>query len=474
LKNNLYKLQTDYDNLKDKMSDVKEINKELNMKIKKLEEINKECDSSENPRQLKGEVDMLRKDLVLSQALINSLKSEIVLLTKENKKSKSSNDKKIKNMSRCNISTYNNNKKNHNYEHFNHLIDFENNKLNNDINSLINENNILNRSLYNKNVLISNMLEENNKLNNLLKSKGINITDNINGDKKISNNIYNRNDDKKINNNADKKISTNNKNEQIKNNISEYENKLVYFNDYISNIKKEIFKLHQDIIQKIDSIKLEKNDNNENNENNIFYSEEFNKEIKKMKDNIENINIDFYSLDYTQDIKCLEIYIIFTKNLIDKLNQLFKKYKNYNFVNTKEINSIIDLFELSRAVIKEESLKKALTDIFNITESINRLYKQKYLNNKDNDDENIKELDKVLITQEKELELIKKSLFDISNYRKTYYVTNYPTENNINYKQNFTDDGYKYFNFDKYRNGNHINKKKSSNSRDKIINRPFI
>ena len=193
-----------------------------------------------------------------------------------------------------------------------------------------------------------------------------------------------------------------------------------------------------------------------------------------MKDNIENINIDFYSLDYTQDIKCLEIYIIFTKNLIDKLNQLFKKYKNYNFVNTKEINSIIDLFELSRAVIKEESLKKALTDIFNITESINRLYKQKYLNNKDNDDENIKELDKVLITQEKELELIKKSLFDISNYRKTYYVTSYPTENNINYKQNFRDDGYKYFNLEKYRNGNNINKKKYSNSRDKIINRPFI
>ena len=71
LKNNLYKLQTDYDNLKDKMSNVKKINKELNIKIKKLEEINKECDSSENPRQLKGEVDMLRKDLVLSQALIN-------------------------------------------------------------------------------------------------------------------------------------------------------------------------------------------------------------------------------------------------------------------------------------------------------------------------------------------------------------------------------------------------------------------
>ena len=458
LKNNLYKLQTEYDNMKEKLNNIKEINKELNIKIKKLENINNKNDNSENSRNLKGEVDMLRKDLVLSQALINSLKSEIIMINKNNKKSKSVNNKPIKKIKRYNLFPYNiNDDEKNNYENLNHFMDMENNKTNNDINSLINENNILNKSLYNKNVLISNMLEENNKLNNLLKTKGINTPENMN-----------LNTEKNINNDFNKEISTNNNIEQIKNNLLQYENKLFYFNDYISNIKKQIYKLHQDIIQKINSIKSEEIDNNEKDN---FCSKEFNEEMKNVKDNINNLNIDFYSLDYSHDIKCLEINMIFTKNLIDRLNQLINNFKNYNIVNTKEINSIIDLFEFSKAVIKDEPLKKTLTDIFNITQSINRLYKQKYLNNKDND--NIEDLDKVLITQEKELELIKKSLFDISNFRKTYYMTSYQTENNINYKSNFRDNGNKYFN-EKYNNRNNTNIKKYSYSREKIINRPFI
>ena len=332
-------------------------------------------------------------------------------------------------------------------------------------------------------MLISNVLEENNKLNNLLKTKGINIPN----DKDLNNG------NNRINN-ISKKIPLNNI-EEIKNNLSQYENKIMYVNDYISNIKKQIFKFHQDLTQITNNVKLEDTNNNDNNN---IPTEILIKEIKNVKNKIKDINIDFYNLDYSNDIKFLDIYMSFIKILIDGLTEILKNNKNYNLIHTKEINSIIDLFELSKAVIKDDNLKKTLTDIFNITQSINRLYKQKYLNNNDNNENTNKEindLDKILISQEKELELIKKSLFDISNLKKTYYFTNnynnnilntsnqinYQTENNINYKPNFRDNNNMIFNLannNNYRtiNNNNLNtvRKKYSNSREKIINRPYI
>ena len=486
LKNNLYKLQTDNDNILDKLNQEREINKILYIKIKNLEKIVEDNDKNNDAKEWKEQADMLRKDLVLSQALVNSLKSEIEILNKNNKKSRSYNNKRLSNSNTYKTLTYNNNDKKDNYEFINNFVDKDNNykTINQNNNSfLINENNFLKKSLYNKNMLISNVLEENNKLNNLLKTKGINIP---NG--KDLNNGNNRI------NNISTKIPLNNI-EEIKNNLSQYENKIIYFNDYISNIKKQIFKLHQDLTQITNNVKLEDTNNNDNNN---ISTEILIKEIKNVKNKIKDINIDFYNLDYSNDIKFLDIYMSFIKILIDGLTEILKNNKNYNLIHTREINSIIDLFELSKAVIKDDNLKKTLTDIFNITQSINRLYKQKYLNNNDNNENTNKEindLDKILISQEKELELIKKSLFDISNLKKTYYFTNnynnnilntsnqinYQTENNINYKPNFRDNNNMIFNLannNNYRtiNNNNLNtvRKKYSNSREKIINRPYI
>ena len=141
-----------------------------------------------------------------------------------------------------------------------------------------------------------------------------------------------------------------------------------------------------------------------------------------------------------------------SKIIYGELNKILLLNKNNNFINNtipikififllgilnvnkKEIDSIIDLFELGKAIIKNNSIKKTLSDILNITLNINKLYKQKYLSNKNNIEEN-NNLDKILISQEKELELIKKSLFEISNLRKTYYILN-NYNNNLNNYQN--------------------------------------
>ena len=441
LKSNIYKLQSENDNIKEKYNKEKIINDELKIKINNLEKSIQDNDDTNNAKKWKDQAEMLRKDLVLSQALVNSLKSEIELLNKKNnnknkniKRCNSYIDKRINNSFDYNILPYNNN--NNNFKNINSQ----------DI-SLLNENNFLKKSLYNKNILISNMLEENNKLNNI-----INLY--------VNNNIKNLKKDN--NNNSNNNIPQNNVNiEEMKNNLSQYENKFVYFNNYISNIKKQIFKLHQDMIELTNNIIKDNTKKENDNNNDILLSENFEKEIKVIKDKLNDINIDFYNLDYSNDIKCIESNIELIKIISDELKKLLLNNANNNFINKKEINSIIDLFELSKALIKDESLKKTLNDIFNITQNINKIYKEKYLNNKNNNniiDEQSNNLNKILITQEKELELIKKSLFDIINKtnkaikRKTYYIiNNYNNKlnsisnqindynENINYNQNFTE-----------------------------------
>ena len=77
LKSNIYKIQNEYDNLLQKYNQIKKINEELKLKIKNLENNIKDNDDAKNAKKWKEQADILRKDLVLSQALVNSLKSEI-------------------------------------------------------------------------------------------------------------------------------------------------------------------------------------------------------------------------------------------------------------------------------------------------------------------------------------------------------------------------------------------------------------
>ena len=527
LKNNLYKLENEYNNIKEKLNKEKNINEELKLKINNLEIINEEKNDGDNSKQWKEQSEIYRKDLVLSQALINSLKSEILILNskknEKNKKSNSFNKKRFNSLDFSNKKSYNNiNRNNYNYNSIDKNINYktiDNNNNNNDY--LFNENNFLKKTLYNKNVLISNLLEENNKLNNILKSYGIDIFDNnfikennINNNKnniisknsKISN-ISSNDANNKMNNNNNI-ISPQNINniEEMRKNLSQYEYKLVFFNDFISNIKKQIYKLHQDMIQF--TKKIETENINIKDKKDSLLSEEFLEEFQTIKEKLNDMNIDFYNLDYSNDIKCINLYMDLSKIIYEELNKIILLNKNNNFINKKEKDSIIDLFELSKALMKNDSLKKTLSDIVNITLNINKLYKQKYLNNKNNIN-NIEEnnnLDKILISQEKELELIKKSLLEISNSRKTYYILNnynnnnlnnftnqinYRTDNNnvnnnFNYIPYFTDNFNNIKNFENdnrlyLRNQNNYHNhncckfiKRYSNSSNKILNRPKL
>jgi hypothetical protein len=122
------------------------------LESKNKENIN-DNNSNENINELKQQAETFRRDLVLSQAIVNSLKSEIEILNRNKSIQKEFNNENNKN-------------------------NYLNNLTNNERNDLINENNILKKSLTEKNLLITNLLEENYKLNETIKSYGININNN--------------------------------------------------------------------------------------------------------------------------------------------------------------------------------------------------------------------------------------------------------------------------------------------------------
>jgi len=499
LKKNLYKLQNNYENTLEELQKEKEKNKNI-LRIKNLDENNEDEDEieNENAKYWKRKAEIFRKNLVLSQALVNSLKSEIIQMNKNKSNNKINNDniKRNSNYSPNNLNFKNNNNKS--------SINFHNSQNNqfDDLNSpLINENKFLKQSLSNKNILLSNVLEENNRLNNVLKSNGINILNNKN---------FNNLNKEQSNNNSSTTINNIQPNKydeiiELKNNLSEYENKLYYFNDYINNIKKQIYSLHQNMSQMIKNLisdnLINKGTNNDNKEkNNLFLSDNFYKGINNINDRIKDINIEFYNLDYSNDIKCFETYKEMTSMINDEMKNILSYYKNLNFINKKENDSIIDLFELCKAVINEKPINKTLTDIFNITQGINKLYREKYLNNKNKDISNEEiDLDKILIGQERELDFIKKSLFNVVNSRKTYSLNrnyNYSRQNNLNnysskvnsqtegnetnYNEKFNENfDLKNINNDNYFRNNYYSKtnnnfyKRLNNSGNNIINREY-
>ena len=266
---------------------------------------------------------------------------------------------------------------------------------------------------------------------------------------------------------------------EMKNAISQYENKFEYFNDYINNIKKEINSLYENINQIVNDTKFE--EGIDNNQDKFILSENFYKEINDIKNQMKNINIDFYNLDYSNDIKCMHNYKKLMKIIIEELNKLILINNNFNLINEKENKSIKDLLNLSKDLIGNNSLKKSLINIFNTNRKINQLYKQKILSEQNN-----KNLDMMIINQEKELEKKKKILLSDSNIRRTYCITrnnNSKSQKKLN-NENFnkmTDD-YNFTNrknskkiFLKNNKSSEINKllttqKKSSKSINKYYN----
>ena len=408
------------------------------LESKNKENIN-DNNSNENINELKQQAETFRRDLVLSQAIVNSLKSEIEILNRNKSIQKEFNNENNKN-------------------------NYLNNLTNNERNDLINENNILKKSLTEKNLLITNLLEENYKLNETIKSYGINI-----------------------NNNAINNIKTN-KNEnnislikEMKNVISQYENKFGFFNDYINKIKKELNLLYKNINQIIKDNNYKKGINNKQNK--FILSDNFYQKINDIKKQMKDINIDLYNLDYSNEIKGINIY----KKLIGIFNEELKKliliHENFNLIKEKENKSIEDLLSLAKNLISDNMYKKYLTDIFHKNRKINQLYKQKILHEQDNNN-----IDQIILNQEKEIEKKRKYILNNSNIRKTYYVTSNSKKkskskiNNENMVKNIHDYNYKNNKKNYYRNNKSLEEykfsntyKKSSYSRDKInIMRPNL
>ena len=442
--------KTKYINLYRKYTELVKDNKNYNIYIMKLKNViekqkseneylinlleSEKNKNNENINEWKEQAEIFRRDLVLSQAIVNSLKSEIEILNRNKtiKREISNGDNKT---------------------------NYFNNMNKNERNDLINENNILKKSLNDKNMLISNLLEENYKFNDIIKSYGIDI-----------NNINNYNT---INNVKINKCENNiHLIKEMKNVISQYENKFGYFNDYINKIKNELNLLNKDINQ---IIKDNNNEKGNNKQNKFVLSENFYQKINDIKNQMKDINIDLYNLDYSNEIKVINIY----KKLIGIFNEELKKliliHENFNLIKEKENKSIEDLLSLAKNLISNDVYKKNLMDFLNESKKINQLYRQEILNERNNNN-----IEQMFINQEKEMDK-KKSIINNSNIRKTYYITSNNKKKsksrvvNENKMKNIHDYNYKNNKRNYYSNNKSLEKnkfmntyKKSSYSRDKI------
>ena len=307
----------------------------------------------EEINKLKEENATFRQELVLSQALINSLQSEI------------KNNNNINNNSNFEDISIRNNL----YGNGNNKFNKKNYK---DINDLFKEINNLNSALNKKNEIIDSVLIENKKLRQQLKYKNGKSPDKNNNknNNKLTDLIYNES------------IDLINKYNQYRNsNMDDFNNLILtekFFED-LEKIKKEL----------------------ENN---------------KDKNKLENIIENYFSL-----IKLIS-------NEFDKLllynNNYWKekylnKYKN-NENNNKSLNNsmelnfdkekhnLMDLCLLSSSYLKGLS-KDLILEGINLIKNLENLYKEKnkVKDSNDNEKKNIKEL---IISQEKQLDNIKRKL----------------------------------------------------------------
>ena len=310
------KLQKEYKLLKNKYDEINNIIDIQRKEIKQLK--NKETsnykiqyilggkEEKEVIKNLKQQAEVLKKDLVLSQAMVNSLKSEIEQLTKNNNVNNNTFD--------SNIITFNNNKNNSTTPIFksDQTISFKDIYYKNNEES---PQNLIN-SINNKNQLLTKVLEENNNLRNELKKYGSFPSSTFIIDD------FNERKDEII----------------YKNTIKKYEEKFKYFNDYIRKMKINIQKIY-------DNIPLIFNKYSNKNENNIL-SDIFIFDLYDLRKSYNNIKkIDLYNLDITDDEKCINILTNIIKLLIEELEKVMKKIKSDTTIIPRYLNENIKFNE---------------------------------------------------------------------------------------------------------------------------------
>ena len=291
---------------------------------------------------LKTENEKYKKELVLSQALINSLQTENVKLTKA----------KEENSDIINIET----------EDFlsnseNRVYDINSNRENEIINELNKENNILKKLIQEATVKLNSLVinEKNNKIlsteNNIL-SFQLKEKDDI---------------------------------------INKYEEKLSYFNNYINSIKSSFNQIKQYIINAINSYNKLANE-----DLNSLLSNNFSQNIMKISmtissmDDIEQYNldtkpeIDMHNIIYELISNINDEFIIlyekvfqtnnYFKESSDKVNELeteLKEYKvNYSNISNNEMTKLKD--EYVKTIIKLNlELNEKESDNFYLKENSN-------------------------------------------------------------------------------------------------------
>ena len=289
--------------------------------------------------QLKSEAEQYRKELVLSQALVNSLKSEIEILNKEKKEN---NYNPENNQLNNNINSLNNN---------------NNNNRNEDHNLIMSENLSLKSNLNSQAQLINELMEENKNLKKLVDEATI----------KLNDCISNRNENKINNENLNNELNT-----KIKE-IKQYEDKFIYFNEYITTIKL-IFMNFQQSLPKFINIynKLA------NEDLNSLLSNSFSQSIIKLNNRINQLNkIEKFNLETNIESDITNIIIellhilnnefisvyekVFQTNCyykesnvkIEELKMQLRDNEAKNENNLKKINDINDLLNNEKKNTKE-------------------------------------------------------------------------------------------------------------------------
>ena len=313
--------------------------------------------------QLKMEAEQYRKELVLSQALVNSLKSEIEQLNKEKEEA----------LIYKNMGNKNNENDNYNEDEndMNNMEDMDNN-INNNMNNNMNKN---------MNNYYENNERNNQKEHNLIMSENISLKTTLNSQAQLIKELMDENENLKklvdeatiklndvINNKNENKINTDNLSFQLNskmNEIKQYEDKFTYFNDYITIIK-SIFMNFQENLPKFINIYNKM----ANEDLNSLLSNSFSQSIIKLNNRVNQLNkIEKFNLETNIESDITNIIIELLQILNNEFISIYEKVFQTNSYY-KESNKKIEELQLQikeNEKINDSNLKKIndINDLLN-------------------------------------------------------------------------------------------------------------
>ena len=408
--NNAEEEENNYELLITKYNELEEENKNLNEELKKNELIIEEQDrvisllrssiesdffknndiikyiTTENIVdfiQLKNENEQYKKELVLSQALVNSLQAENLRLNQNKEENKEENSDLI-NIETDDFLSNSENKLNE--------FNSENSKENEVIKELNKENNILKKLIQEATV----------KLNNLLSNE------------KTTKILY---DDNNILN-----FQLQEKNEII----YKYEEKLTFFNGYISDIKSSFNKARSYIINSINSYNKIANE-----DLNSLLSNSFSQNMMKLSMQISNMDeIEQYNLETRPELDLHNIFYELLSSISDEFIILYEKvFQTNNYY--KEANNKANVLEQQLRELNMNNLINSNNEIMKLKdEYVKTIIKLNLeLSSKENDNyylkENIISMKQNLNDMENILALIIKVLNNSNEINLANYLKNF-------------------------------------------------